>query len=170
MAPVRSGDGKVLPVASSVNLGKGPANSGPDKRPEEFARPSSSKAVDVASSARVSVSSLSVSCPQPFPASSSMPPRPPAPALHAGPAPPVAGGGKHCFYVYPSHSAGFPAVPATPPQGQSHVPGLSQGQVVYVMNPQGYGPAPPCTAYQPSMMAPPSHAAMGMPCPPVAVQ
>ena len=176
-APVRSGDGKVLPVASSVNQGKGQANSGLDKRPDEFARPSScGKAIDVASSAatRVSVSSLSVNAPpQPFPASSSMPPPLPAPPLHAGPAPnpapPVAGGGKQCFYVYPSHSTGFPTVPATPPQGQSHAPGLSQGQVVYVMNPQGYGPAPPCTAYQPSMMAPPAHA-MGMPCPPVAVQ
>ncbi|XP_070197548.1 uncharacterized protein [Littorina saxatilis] len=168
VATVRSGDGKLVSLAANLSTGKGPAHSGHDKRPEEFARPSSGKGADVANSPRVSVSSLSINGPpHSYPASTSMLPPPPPGPLHAGHAPTSApGGGKQCFYVYPSHSTGYPTMPATPPQGQ----GLSQGQVVYVMNPhQGYGPAPPCTAYQPSLMGPPTHT-MGMPCPPVAVQ
>ncbi|XP_076446483.1 uncharacterized protein LOC143283927 isoform X2 [Babylonia areolata] len=161
-------EGKLLPVVVAGGpLGKGPSSSGPEKRPDELAGPSSNKAA----SSHVSVSSFSLSLPPAFPVSSSMPPPLSAPPLHAGSAhPPLAGGGKQCFYMYSSPSTGFPTLPATPPQGQSHGPALSQGQVVYVMNPQGYGPASPCTGYQPTLMAPPTAHTMGVACPPVAVQ
>ena len=175
---VATGDGKLLPVVaaggggggsgSGASAGKGPAAPGPDKRSEELAGPSPGKVVELVTSPRVSVPPPpSVNGPPPFPAPTSMPPPLSAPPLHASTGPGGGGGGKQCFYMYPSHSAGYPSMPATPPQGQSHAPGLSQGQVVYVMNPQGYGAAPPCTAYQPTLMAPPS---MGVPCAPVAVQ
>ncbi|KAK7498700.1 hypothetical protein BaRGS_00010077 [Batillaria attramentaria] len=177
----RPGDGKAASVGSntsSVNpctTGKGPANSAGEKWQEEFARPASAsarlhgKGADMSSTQHASVSGLpAMSQAPPFPASSSMPPPPSVPPMRVGAAPnssSCAGGGKQCFYVYPSHSAGYTSMPTTPSQGQGPTHNLNPGQVVYVMNPQGY-PGPPCTAYQPTMMATPTH----MPCPPVAVQ
>lgn len=173
------GDGKSMPVVSTNAVashltGKGLANCIAEKH-DEFARPSSvSKLTDSANSHSssssvlpVTSSSYSTCRPRPFPASASMLPPMAPPPIYARPAAPP-GGGKQCFYLYPSPSTGFPPVPATPPQGQNHLPPHTQGQVVYVMNPQGF-PAPPCNTFHPAMLAPSTHS-MGMPCPTVTVQ
>ena len=178
-----NGEGSLVPVVVggvvSTPQVKGQANSGlTDTKPEEFARPSA-KASDVVVASVVSSLAPPTVCSlaPPFPSSTSMPPPVVPPPMHASQgfasnASSPGGGKQPCYYVYPS-SAGYPAPmpPATPPGGNPAAQGaLSQGQVVYVMNPQSFGP--PCTAYQPSMMAPPTGVNMGMamPCPPVAVQ
>ncbi|XP_025086428.1 uncharacterized protein LOC112559407 isoform X3 [Pomacea canaliculata] len=183
----RLSDGKIVSVSSSTNTNavSGPihSNAGSEKVHEEFAQTSlvcsrSHNKPESSASPHISTCSMpvSVSTPAsmlrapPFSATTNLLPPLAPPSVHVGPTPPVScthGGGKQCFYLYPSPSAGFPAVPATP-QGQSHMPGPSQGQVVYVMNPQAY-PAPPCTAFQPTMMPPSAHS-VGLPCPTVAVQ
>ncbi|KAL8613480.1 hypothetical protein ACOMHN_007523 [Nucella lapillus] len=167
------GEGQVVPVVVAggpPSLGKAAASSGPDKRSKELAVASalqvSACSTSASSSPHGCLPSFSLSGVPPsaaFPVvSTSMPPPLSAPPLHAGSSAHPPGGGKQCFYVYSSPSAGYPSLPATPAQGPSLSAGpggLSQGQVVYVMNPQGYGPAPPppCTAYQPALMAPAPH-------------